>query len=159
MLSFVANRAQVLCKAVFEPPLGLTDVEGTTSGSVDAVNDISKCAGEYVQVTSADICHVISSTASHASSAATHTADATASVTDTKSTAYIKAPADAAIAANIKDNVTSADNANIKADIAAPTADVTPNSIPTATSSTANPSPKPCRVFTIPPDLPLTEDK
>eukprot|EP00061_Rhincodon_typus_P001014 g13450.t1 len=46
VLSFVANRAQILYKAVSKPPLGLTDVEEATSGAVDAVYHIDGCAGE-----------------------------------------------------------------------------------------------------------------
>eukprot|EP00061_Rhincodon_typus_P002175 g16815.t1 len=45
-LSFVMNRAQVLYKAVSEPPLGLTDVEEATSGTADAIDHIDGCAGE-----------------------------------------------------------------------------------------------------------------
>eukprot|EP00061_Rhincodon_typus_P002576 g17927.t1 len=48
MLSLVANRAQVLYKAVSEPPLGLTGVEEATSGAVDAVDHIDGCAGEHL---------------------------------------------------------------------------------------------------------------
>eukprot|EP00061_Rhincodon_typus_P000734 g12601.t1 len=44
MLSFVANRAQVLDKADSEPPLGLTNVEEATSGAADAVDHIGGCA-------------------------------------------------------------------------------------------------------------------
>eukprot|EP00061_Rhincodon_typus_P001947 g16215.t1 len=46
VLSFVANRAQVLYKAVCEPSLGLTDVEEAASGAADAVDHIDRCAGE-----------------------------------------------------------------------------------------------------------------
>eukprot|EP00061_Rhincodon_typus_P016072 g44091.t1 len=42
---FVENRAQVLYKAGSEPPLGLTDVEETTSGAADAVDHVDGCAG------------------------------------------------------------------------------------------------------------------
>eukprot|EP00061_Rhincodon_typus_P017066 g45597.t1 len=46
MLSFVANRAQVLYKAVSKPPLGLTDVEEATTGAVDATDHIDGRTGE-----------------------------------------------------------------------------------------------------------------
>eukprot|EP00061_Rhincodon_typus_P003654 g20633.t1 len=46
VLSFVTNRAQVLYKAVSEPPLSLTNVKETTSGAADAIDNISGCAGE-----------------------------------------------------------------------------------------------------------------
>eukprot|EP00061_Rhincodon_typus_P008803 g31741.t1 len=46
VLSFVANRAQLLYKVVSEPLLGLTDVEKATSGAEDAVGHIDGCAGE-----------------------------------------------------------------------------------------------------------------
>eukprot|EP00061_Rhincodon_typus_P010527 g34887.t1 len=48
VLSFVANRAQVLYKVVSKPPLGLTDVEEATSGAADAVDHIGRCAGEHL---------------------------------------------------------------------------------------------------------------
>eukprot|EP00061_Rhincodon_typus_P000694 g12469.t1 len=48
VLSFVANRAQVLYKAVSRPPLGLTDVEEATLGAADAVYHINGCAGEHL---------------------------------------------------------------------------------------------------------------
>eukprot|EP00061_Rhincodon_typus_P003453 g20116.t1 len=48
VLSFVANRAQVLYKAASEPPHVLTDVEEATSGAVDAIDHISGCAGEHL---------------------------------------------------------------------------------------------------------------
>eukprot|EP00061_Rhincodon_typus_P016881 g45327.t1 len=43
-LSFVANRGQMLCKAVSEPLLGLTDVEEATSGAADTIDHIDGCA-------------------------------------------------------------------------------------------------------------------
>eukprot|EP00061_Rhincodon_typus_P018002 g46976.t1 len=46
VLSFVTCRAHVLYKVVSEPPLDLTDVEEATSGAVDAVDQIHRCAGE-----------------------------------------------------------------------------------------------------------------
>eukprot|EP00061_Rhincodon_typus_P008330 g30850.t1 len=46
VLSFVANRVQVLYKAVSEPPLGLTDVGEATSGAANAIDHIDQCAGE-----------------------------------------------------------------------------------------------------------------
>eukprot|EP00061_Rhincodon_typus_P013365 g39695.t1 len=46
VLSFVANRVQVLYKAVSEPLLGLTDVEEATLGAADAIDHIGGCAGE-----------------------------------------------------------------------------------------------------------------
>eukprot|EP00061_Rhincodon_typus_P017491 g46201.t1 len=46
VLLFVANRMQVLHKTVSEPPLGLTDIEDTTSGAADARDHIDGCAGE-----------------------------------------------------------------------------------------------------------------
>eukprot|EP00061_Rhincodon_typus_P009526 g33099.t1 len=46
VLSFVANRAQVLYKVVTEPPLGLTNVEEAISGAVDAIDHIDGYAGE-----------------------------------------------------------------------------------------------------------------
>eukprot|EP00061_Rhincodon_typus_P014898 g42270.t1 len=46
VLSFVANRAQMLYKMVSEPPLGLTNVEEATSGATDAVDQADGCAGE-----------------------------------------------------------------------------------------------------------------
>eukprot|EP00061_Rhincodon_typus_P004381 g22435.t1 len=46
--SFVANRAQVLYKAVSEPLLGLTDVKEATSGAADAIDHINGCAGEHL---------------------------------------------------------------------------------------------------------------
>eukprot|EP00061_Rhincodon_typus_P006260 g26715.t1 len=46
VLSFVANKAQVLYKVVTEPPLGLTDVEEATSGTADTVDYVDGCAGE-----------------------------------------------------------------------------------------------------------------
>eukprot|EP00061_Rhincodon_typus_P012305 g37948.t1 len=46
VLSFVANRVHVLYKAISEPLLGLTDVEEATSGAVDAIDHIDRCAGE-----------------------------------------------------------------------------------------------------------------
>eukprot|EP00061_Rhincodon_typus_P003412 g20021.t1 len=46
VLLFFTNRAQVLSKAVFEPLLGLTDVEEATLGAADAVDHIDGCAGE-----------------------------------------------------------------------------------------------------------------
>eukprot|EP00061_Rhincodon_typus_P007702 g29670.t1 len=48
VLSFVVNRAQVLYKVVSKCPLGLTDVEDTTSGTADTVDHISRCAGEHL---------------------------------------------------------------------------------------------------------------
>eukprot|EP00061_Rhincodon_typus_P013395 g39742.t1 len=45
------------------------------------------------------------------------------------------------------------------ADVAPPTADVTPPIASTASSSREDSSTQPCRVFTIPPDLLLTEDE
>eukprot|EP00061_Rhincodon_typus_P008299 g30790.t1 len=45
-MSFVANRAQMLYKAVSKPLFGLTDVEETTLGATDAVDHIDRCAGE-----------------------------------------------------------------------------------------------------------------
>eukprot|EP00061_Rhincodon_typus_P005519 g25127.t1 len=103
VLSFVANRAQMLSKMVSDPPLGLIDVEEATSGAADAVDHISGCAGEPLSDVEGFLVHP-------------------------------------------------------------PIADVTINSTPTAssnpaTSSTPNSSPKPCWVFTIPPDLHLTEDE
>eukprot|EP00061_Rhincodon_typus_P004162 g21880.t1 len=86
--------------------------------------------------------HATSGTAIHGSAATTHAVDTAASIAKTESTAYVK---NAAVSANIKNDVTSADIAT--------------NSTPTATSSTPNPSPEHCWVFTIPPDLPLTEDE
>eukprot|EP00061_Rhincodon_typus_P001688 g15464.t1 len=44
VLSFVANKAQVLYKAVSEPPLGFTDVEEATLGAAEAVDHINGCA-------------------------------------------------------------------------------------------------------------------
>eukprot|EP00061_Rhincodon_typus_P005253 g24532.t1 len=38
-------RAQVLYKAVSEPPFGFTDAEEATLGAVDAVDHIRRCAG------------------------------------------------------------------------------------------------------------------
>eukprot|EP00061_Rhincodon_typus_P010863 g35463.t1 len=46
VLSFVANRAQMLYKMVSEPLLGLTDVEEATLGAANAVDHIDGCAGE-----------------------------------------------------------------------------------------------------------------
>eukprot|EP00061_Rhincodon_typus_P002499 g17728.t1 len=46
VLSFVANRAQVLYKVVSEPLLDLTNVEKATSGAADAVDHIGGCASE-----------------------------------------------------------------------------------------------------------------
>eukprot|EP00061_Rhincodon_typus_P006715 g27669.t1 len=46
LLSFVVNGAQVLYKAVSQPPFGFTDVEEATLGAVDAVDHIDECAGE-----------------------------------------------------------------------------------------------------------------
>eukprot|EP00061_Rhincodon_typus_P015733 g43581.t1 len=46
VLSFVANKAQLLYKAVSEPPLGLTDIEEATSGALDAIGHFDRCAGE-----------------------------------------------------------------------------------------------------------------
>eukprot|EP00061_Rhincodon_typus_P014530 g41599.t1 len=46
VLSFVANKAQVLYKVVSEPSLGLTHVKQATSGSADAIDHIDGCAGE-----------------------------------------------------------------------------------------------------------------
>eukprot|EP00061_Rhincodon_typus_P002797 g18490.t1 len=43
---FVASRAQVIYKTVSKPPIGLTDVEEAMSGAMDAVDHISRCAGE-----------------------------------------------------------------------------------------------------------------
>eukprot|EP00061_Rhincodon_typus_P000608 g12205.t1 len=44
VLSFVANRVQMLYKMVSEPPLGLTDVEEATSGAADTIDHIDGCA-------------------------------------------------------------------------------------------------------------------
>eukprot|EP00061_Rhincodon_typus_P007891 g30021.t1 len=118
-------------------------------------------------VISPDTVYVISAAANHTAAAAhatTYTAGAAASITDTMRAADITSTtsnsADVTTDANVANNVTSADDAN---DDTADTDDVT-NSAPTpssnpATSSTPNPSPKPSRVFTIPLDLPLTEDE
>eukprot|EP00061_Rhincodon_typus_P011155 g35963.t1 len=46
VLSFVANRPQLLYKVVSMSPLHLTDVEEATSGAADAIDHISGCAGE-----------------------------------------------------------------------------------------------------------------
>eukprot|EP00061_Rhincodon_typus_P015244 g42810.t1 len=46
VLSFVANREQILYKAVSEPLLGLTDVEEATLGATDAIDHTDRCAGE-----------------------------------------------------------------------------------------------------------------
>eukprot|EP00061_Rhincodon_typus_P006105 g26380.t1 len=46
VLLFIANKAQMLYKAVSEPPFGLTNVEEATSGAADAVDHIGGCAGE-----------------------------------------------------------------------------------------------------------------
>eukprot|EP00061_Rhincodon_typus_P003321 g19797.t1 len=46
VLMFVTYRVQMLYKTVSEPPLGLTDVEEATSGAVDAVDQVDRCAGE-----------------------------------------------------------------------------------------------------------------
>eukprot|EP00061_Rhincodon_typus_P015229 g42789.t1 len=46
--SSVANRAQVLYKVVFKPPLGLTDVEEPTKKAADALDHISTCGGAYL---------------------------------------------------------------------------------------------------------------
>eukprot|EP00061_Rhincodon_typus_P011857 g37189.t1 len=46
VLLITANSAQVLYKAVSEPPLGLPDVEEATSGAADTIDHISRCAGE-----------------------------------------------------------------------------------------------------------------
>eukprot|EP00061_Rhincodon_typus_P003186 g19479.t1 len=46
MLSFVANRVQMLYKTVSESTLGLTDVEEGTLGAADAVDHNDTCAGE-----------------------------------------------------------------------------------------------------------------
>eukprot|EP00061_Rhincodon_typus_P001155 g13889.t1 len=43
VLSFVANRAQVLYKAVSDPLLGLTDVEEATLGTANAIDHIGGC--------------------------------------------------------------------------------------------------------------------
>eukprot|EP00061_Rhincodon_typus_P005330 g24705.t1 len=40
----VVPLAQVLCKAVSEPPLGLTDVEEATSEAADTIDHIDGCA-------------------------------------------------------------------------------------------------------------------
>eukprot|EP00061_Rhincodon_typus_P013247 g39505.t1 len=48
MLTFVANRAQVLYKAVSKPLLGLPDVEEATSGAADTIDHISGCAREHL---------------------------------------------------------------------------------------------------------------
>eukprot|EP00061_Rhincodon_typus_P011783 g37056.t1 len=45
-LSFVANRAQVLYKAVSEPLPGLTNVVEATAGATDAIDHIDGPAGE-----------------------------------------------------------------------------------------------------------------
>eukprot|EP00061_Rhincodon_typus_P001075 g13650.t1 len=44
VLSCTTNRAQVLYKAVSEPPLGLIDVEEATSGAADATDHIDRSA-------------------------------------------------------------------------------------------------------------------
>eukprot|EP00061_Rhincodon_typus_P009072 g32258.t1 len=46
VLSFVANRAQALHKAVSEPLLDLTDIEETTLGTADAIDHVDGCSGE-----------------------------------------------------------------------------------------------------------------
>eukprot|EP00061_Rhincodon_typus_P006245 g26688.t1 len=42
----VVHPAQVLYKAVSEPPIVLTDVEEATSGAADAIDHVDRCAGE-----------------------------------------------------------------------------------------------------------------
>eukprot|EP00061_Rhincodon_typus_P010190 g34285.t1 len=98
------------------------------------------------------------------SNAVSHAAAATSGTADAESTA------NAIPTADIKnDDVTSSDGNTTAAAVATPTtyiADVnnvtistpTPSSNSTA-GSTPSPSPKICRIFTIPPDLPLTEDQ
>eukprot|EP00061_Rhincodon_typus_P002342 g17274.t1 len=126
---------------------------------------------------------VTSSTVGYATSGTVNTidtaADATASVSEANTTDTEDAPADTAAAAatNTQDLLT--DSAppttypappTADADVTLPTADtdVTPPTteadvaLPTAStasSSSGDCSTQPCRVFTIPPDLPLTEDK
>eukprot|EP00061_Rhincodon_typus_P008024 g30260.t1 len=46
---FVACRAQMLSKTVSESTLGLTDVEEATSGAMDAVDQVDRCAGRWVR--------------------------------------------------------------------------------------------------------------
>eukprot|EP00061_Rhincodon_typus_P002461 g17623.t1 len=48
VLSFVVNGAQMLYKVVSEPLLSLTDVEEATSGTADAIDHISRSAGEHL---------------------------------------------------------------------------------------------------------------
>eukprot|EP00061_Rhincodon_typus_P004427 g22540.t1 len=43
VLSFVANRAQVLYNAVSKPLLGFTGVEGATSEAADAIDHVDGC--------------------------------------------------------------------------------------------------------------------
>eukprot|EP00061_Rhincodon_typus_P001832 g15910.t1 len=44
VLSFVAYRVQMLYKMASESMLGLTNVEEATSGAVDAVDQVDRCA-------------------------------------------------------------------------------------------------------------------
>eukprot|EP00061_Rhincodon_typus_P007023 g28279.t1 len=84
---------------------------------------------------------------------AIHIVDTAASAAQTESTTDVKdAPADADTAANIEDSPAGA---------ALPTtnAEATPPTAPTASCSKVNTSLQPCQVFTIRPDLPLTEDE
>eukprot|EP00061_Rhincodon_typus_P000520 g11953.t1 len=80
-------------------------------------------------------------------------ADATASISEAKNTDTEDAPADTAAAAAYPPPPT--------ADATLPTtnANVAPPIASTASSSRGDSSTQPCRVFTIPPDLPLTEDE
>eukprot|EP00061_Rhincodon_typus_P003469 g20172.t1 len=124
------------------------DLPHNVPGTIDYVVTIAAPTDATDHITSADAGHATSGTTSHATSTAIHTADTAASVAETKSSAYIK---DTALAANIKDTPANA---------TPPTAtDAAPPTTPTAISSTANTSPHPCQVYTIPPDLPLTEDE
>eukprot|EP00061_Rhincodon_typus_P001025 g13496.t1 len=44
VLSFVANRAQMLYETISESTLGLTDIEKATSGAADTLDQVHRCA-------------------------------------------------------------------------------------------------------------------
>eukprot|EP00061_Rhincodon_typus_P016871 g45310.t1 len=117
--------------------------------SIDHVVTIAAPTDTMDHVTSGDASHATSGTTSHATVTAIHNVDTAASITKTGS------------AACIKDAAADNDTALPTTDATPPTADTLRALRPTATSSTANANanPKPSRVYTIPPDLPLTEDE